>query len=83
MSMTVADRRARLGGKQPCFAGKPDPLMMRTGLNAIGAHMQTFLVLTGLTRPSDAEGFGVPPLGGGRLDRGSPRPDLKPADGEK
>jgi NagD protein len=56
-----------------------NPLMMRTGLNAIGAHsessamigdrmdtdvlagmeagMQTFLVLTGLTRPDQVEGF--------------------------
>ncbi|MFI5631224.1 HAD hydrolase-like protein [Streptomyces sp. NPDC051664] len=25
-------------GKDPYFAGKPNPLMMRTGLNAIGAH---------------------------------------------
>ncbi|WP_394811289.1 HAD hydrolase-like protein [Streptomyces xanthii] len=28
-------------GKQPYFAGKPHPLMMRTGLNAIGAHSET------------------------------------------
>ncbi|MEV0445696.1 HAD-IIA family hydrolase [Streptomyces spectabilis] len=64
-------------GKKPYFIGKPNPLMMRTGLNAIGAHsetsamigdrmdtdilagleagMQTFLVLTGLTRPEDIE----------------------------
>ncbi|MEW2608995.1 HAD-IIA family hydrolase [Streptomyces sp. NPDC047880] len=66
-------------GKKPYFAGKPNPLMMRTGLNAIGAHsetsamigdrmdtdvlagmeagMQTFLVLTGLTRPEQVEDF--------------------------
>ncbi|MEU3374827.1 HAD-IIA family hydrolase [Streptomyces sp. NPDC006711] len=62
-------------GKKPYFIGKPNPLMMRTALNTIGAHsetsamigdrmdtdvlagleagMQTFLVLTGLTRPDD------------------------------
>ncbi|CAM5670475.1 HAD-IIA family hydrolase [Streptomyces violaceorubidus] len=28
-------------GKQPYLAGKPNPLMMRTGLNAIGAHSET------------------------------------------
>ncbi|MGC9536167.1 HAD hydrolase-like protein [Streptomyces sp. UG1] len=61
------------------FAGKPNPLMMRTGLNAIGTHsetsaligdrmdtdalacmeagMETFLVLTGLTRPEQVENF--------------------------
>ncbi|GFH79736.1 hypothetical protein Sgou_44060 [Streptomyces gougerotii] len=25
-------------GKEPYFVGKPNPLMMRTGLNTIGAH---------------------------------------------
>jgi NagD protein len=29
------------GGQKPYFAGKPNPLMMRTGLNAIGAHSET------------------------------------------
>ncbi len=28
-------------GKKPYFVGKPNPLMMRTGLNAIGAHSET------------------------------------------
>ncbi|MGR8010351.1 HAD hydrolase-like protein [Streptomyces hypolithicus] len=62
-------------GKDPYFAGKPNPLMMRTGLNAIGAHsetsamigdrmdtdvlagLETFLVLTGLTRPADVDRY--------------------------
>ncbi len=64
-------------GVEPYFVGKPNPLMMRHVLNAIGAHsetsamigdrmdtdvvagleagMQTFLVLTGLTRPEGIE----------------------------
>jgi len=75
----VAALITKATGKQPYFAGKPNPLMMRTGLNAIGAHsetsamigdrmdtdvlagmeagMQTFLVLTGLTRPEQVENF--------------------------
>ena len=75
----VAALITKATGKQPYFAGKPNPLMMRTGLNAIGAHsetsamigdrmdtdvlagmeagMQTFLVLTGLTRPEQIEDF--------------------------
>ncbi|MGW1891618.1 HAD-IIA family hydrolase [Streptomyces sp. NPDC002004] len=28
-------------GKRPYFAGKPNPLMMRTGLNSIGAHSES------------------------------------------
>lgn len=28
-------------GKKPYFIGKPNPLMMRTGLNAIGAHSES------------------------------------------
>ncbi|MGW0764034.1 HAD-IIA family hydrolase [Streptomyces sp. NPDC002676] len=28
-------------GKEPYFVGKPNPLMMRAGLNAIGAHSET------------------------------------------
>lgn len=28
-------------GKDPYFVGKPNPLMMRTGLNAIGAHSES------------------------------------------
>ncbi|WP_371616019.1 HAD-IIA family hydrolase [Streptomyces sp. NBC_00454] len=34
----VAALITKATGKQPYFAGKPNPLMMRTGLNAIGAH---------------------------------------------
>src|ERR687889_2172584 len=75
----VAALITKATGRQPYFAGKPNPLMMRTGLNAIGAHsetsamigdrmdtdvlagmeagMQTFLVLTGLTRASDIDRY--------------------------
>ncbi|MFC9912732.1 HAD-IIA family hydrolase [Streptomyces sp. NPDC059862] len=64
-------------GKKPYFVGKPNPLMMRAGLNAIGAHsetsamigdrmdtdvlagleagMRTFLVMTGVTQPSEVD----------------------------
>jgi NagD protein len=31
----------KVTGKDPSFAGKPNPLMMRTGLNAIGAHSES------------------------------------------
>ncbi|OIV38269.1 HAD family hydrolase [Mangrovactinospora gilvigrisea] len=66
-------------GKEPYFVGKPNPLMMRTGLNRIGAHsevaamigdrmdtdvlagleagMETFLVLSGLTRQADVDKY--------------------------
>ncbi|MEU3028253.1 HAD-IIA family hydrolase [Streptomyces incarnatus] len=66
-------------GRKPYFVGKPNPLMMRAGLNAIGAHsetsamigdrmdtdvlagleagMRTFLVLSGVTRPQDVDGY--------------------------
>lgn len=37
----VAALITKATGKQPYFAGKPNPLMMRTGLNAIGAHSET------------------------------------------
>ena len=75
----IAALISRATGVEPYFVGKPNPLMMRTGLNAIGAHsetsamigdrmdtdvlagleagMQTFLVLTGLTRPQDVESY--------------------------
>ncbi|MFE6098452.1 HAD-IIA family hydrolase [Streptomyces laurentii] len=75
----VAALITKATGKEPYFVGKPNPLMMRTGLNAIGAHsessamigdrmdtdilagleagMETFLVLTGLTAPSDIGKF--------------------------
>ncbi|MFB6981491.1 HAD-IIA family hydrolase [Streptomyces scopuliridis] len=37
----VAALITKATGKAPYFAGKPNPLMMRTGLNAIGAHSET------------------------------------------
>ncbi|MET7512847.1 MULTISPECIES: HAD-IIA family hydrolase [unclassified Streptomyces] len=37
----VAALITKATGKQPYFAGKPNPLMMRTGLNAIGAHSES------------------------------------------
>ncbi|GAA3737975.1 HAD-IIA family hydrolase [Streptomyces tremellae] len=37
----VASLITKATGKEPYFAGKPNPLMMRTGLNAIGAHSET------------------------------------------
>ncbi|MFE3230457.1 HAD-IIA family hydrolase [Nocardia sp. NPDC059228] len=76
---SVAALITKATGKDPYFAGKPNPLMMRTGLNAIGAHsetsamigdrmdtdvlagleagMETFLVLTGLTKPGDVDRY--------------------------
>jgi NagD protein len=76
---SVAALITKATGKDPYFVGKPNPLMMRTGLNVIGAHsetsamigdrmdtdvlagleagMQTFLVLTGLTRVGDLERY--------------------------
>ena len=38
---SVAALISRATGVQPYFVGKPNPLMMRTGLNAIGAHSET------------------------------------------
>jgi NagD protein len=74
---SVAALITKATGKAPYFVGKPNPLMMRAGLNQIGAHsessamigdrmdtdvlagleagMETYLVLTGLTRPEDIE----------------------------
>ncbi|MGW6399988.1 HAD-IIA family hydrolase [Streptomyces sp. NPDC055134] len=37
----VAALITKATGRQPYFAGKPNPLMMRTGLNAIGAHSES------------------------------------------
>lgn len=76
---SVAALITKATGKDPYFVGKPNPLMMRAGLNAIEAHsetsamigdrmdtdvlagleagMETFLVLTGLTRPADIDRF--------------------------
>jgi NagD protein len=75
----VAALITKATGRGPYFAGKPNPLMMRTGLNALGAHsetaamigdrmdtdilagmeagMQTFLVLTGLTRADQVDDY--------------------------
>ncbi|MGI5482609.1 HAD-IIA family hydrolase [Streptomyces lavendofoliae] len=38
---SVAALITKATGKDPYFAGKPNPLMMRTGLNAIGAHSES------------------------------------------
>ncbi|GAA3839085.1 HAD-IIA family hydrolase [Streptomyces chiangmaiensis] len=37
----VAALITKASGKEPYFAGKPNPLMMRTGLNTLGAHSET------------------------------------------
>ncbi|WP_327323785.1 HAD-IIA family hydrolase [Streptomyces sp. NBC_01210] len=37
----VAALITKATGKDPYFVGKPNPLMMRTGLNTIGAHSET------------------------------------------
>ncbi|MER5972172.1 HAD-IIA family hydrolase [Streptomyces sp. NPDC001922] len=76
---SVAALITKATGREPYFVGKPNPLMMRAGLNAIGAHsetsamigdrmdtdvlagleagMETFLVLTGLTKPEEVDRF--------------------------
>ena len=76
---SVAALITKATGQEPYFVGKPNPLMMRAGLNAIGAHsetsamigdrmdtdvragmeagLETFLVLTGLTRPDEVERY--------------------------
>lgn len=76
---SVAALITKATGKDPYFIGKPNPLMMRTGLNALGAHsessamigdrmdtdilagleagMETFLVLTGVTRTTDIDQY--------------------------
>ncbi|WP_101254661.1 HAD-IIA family hydrolase [Streptomyces barkulensis] len=76
---SVAALITKATGREPYFVGKPNPLMMRAGLNVIGAHsessamigdrmdtdvlagleagMETFLVLTGLTRPAEVDRF--------------------------
>ncbi len=38
---SVAALITKATGKEPYFIGKPNPLMMRTGLNAIGAHSES------------------------------------------
>jgi NagD protein len=76
---SVAALITKATGREPYFVGKPNPLMMRAGLNAIGAHsetsamigdrmdtdvragmeagLETFLVLTGLTKPDEVDLF--------------------------
>jgi NagD protein len=76
---SVAALITKATGKEPYFVGKPNPLMMRAGLNVIEAHsetsamigdrmdtdvlagleagMETVLVLTGLTVPSDIDRY--------------------------
>ncbi|MBH5335094.1 HAD family hydrolase [Streptomyces pactum] len=76
---SVAALITKATGRDPYFVGKPNPLMMRAGLNAIGAHsetsamigdrmdtdvlagleagMETFLVLTGLTRNGEIDRY--------------------------
>jgi NagD protein len=38
---SVAALITKATGKEPYFVGKPNPLMMRTGLNAIGGHSES------------------------------------------
>ena len=38
---SVAALITKATGREPYFVGKPNPLMMRAGLNAIGAHSET------------------------------------------
>lgn len=76
---SVAALITKATGQYPYFVGKPNPLMMRAGLNAIGAHsetsamigdrmdtdvragmeagLETFLVLTGLTRVDEVDRY--------------------------
>ncbi|WP_171166229.1 HAD-IIA family hydrolase [Streptomyces sp. I05A-00742] len=76
---SVAALITKATGREPYFVGKPNSLMMRAGLNVIGAHsetsamigdrmdtdvlagleagMETFLVLTGLTRPDEIDRY--------------------------
>ncbi|NLU66508.1 HAD-IIA family hydrolase [Streptomyces sp. HNM0574] len=80
---SVAALITKATGQEPYFIGKPNPLMMRAGLNAIGAHsetsamigdrmdtdvlagveagLETFLVLTGLTRPEEVDRYSYRP----------------------
>lgn len=76
---SVAALITKATGQKPYFVGKPNPLMMRSGLNAIGAHsessamigdrmdtdvragleagMETFLVLTGVTKAAEVDRY--------------------------
>ncbi|MEO3749111.1 HAD-IIA family hydrolase [Streptomyces sp. B6B3] len=81
---SVAALITKATGREPYFVGKPNPLMMRTGLNLIGAHsetsamigdrmdtdvlagleagMETFLVLTGVTRREEIDRYPFRPM---------------------
>lgn len=81
---SVAALITKATGREPYFVGKPNPLMMRTGLNLLGAHsetsamigdrmdtdvlagleagMETFLVLTGVTRRDEVERYPFRPM---------------------
>lgn len=81
---SVAALITKATGREPYFVGKPNPLMMRTGLNLIGAHsetsamvgdrmdtdvlagleagMETFLVLTGVTRREEVDRYPFRPM---------------------
>jgi NagD protein len=76
---SVAQLIRHATGKAPYFVGKPNPLMVREGLNKIQGHseatvmvgdrmdtdvvagiesgLETILVLSGVTKPSDVEAF--------------------------
>ena len=76
---SVAALISKATGEQPYFVGKPNPLMIRSALNALEAHseetvmigdrmdtdviagleagLETVLVLSGVTRPDEAERF--------------------------
>ena len=78
-SGSVAALITKATGVEPYFVGKPNPLMMREGLNKIRAHsettamvgdrmdtdvlcgleagLQTFLVLSGVTKPNEVNRF--------------------------
>jgi NagD protein len=80
---SVAALITKATGIEPYFVGKPNPLMMREGLNKIEAHsettamvgdrmdtdvlcgleagLQTFLVLTGVTRADEIERYAYLP----------------------
>jgi NagD protein len=80
---SVAALISRASGVSPYVVGKPNPLMMRSALDTLGAHsgittmigdrmdtdviagieagMETILVLSGLTSPTEAERFAYRP----------------------
>jgi NagD protein len=80
---SVAALISHASGVSPYFVGKPNPLMMRSALDTLGAHsgsttmigdrmdtdviagieagMETILVLSGVTSPTEAERFAYRP----------------------